>query len=450
MRMARAVVALGALFVSGCATAISGSADSITRLEQARTADPKSEPVQRSLGIAYFKANRHGDAKTALQQAASMDPNDGVAALYLGLNAEAQNDLPAARAAYESYLRVGKTRGVKNQISERLVVIARKENEAAAKLAVAQERQRGSVPGPATTVAVMPFTFAGRDTTLKPLERGFAELVTTDLSRSSRLTVVERARLQALLDEIALQQAVGAQSGVRAGKILQAGRLVGGSIAQVGTDQLSVNATVTNVQTTQTEGAGARGQQVAEQIFTLEKDIVFALFNDMRIQLTTAERTAIEQRPTRSLQAFLAYSRGLELLDRGRYDEAGRFFDNAVRLDPNFGSAQQKSQEAKSGAAGTTVSAATVEGGLRGTTEGAAVNAATQGSTTSGSTGASATSLADGLNPSTASGATSGGTTTTTTPASSSTSQTAASATGANNPTTKTAKVTIVIQQPRP
>ena len=233
-----------------------------------------------------------------------MDPNDGVAALYLGLNAEAQNDLPAARTAYESYLRVGKTRGVKNQISERLTVIARKENEAAAKRAVAQERQLGSVPGPATTVAVMPFLFAGSDTTLKPLERGFAELVTTDLSRSSRLTVVERARIQALLDEITLQQTAGVQTGtgVRAGKILQAGRLVGGSIAQIGGDQLSVNATVTNVQTTQTEGAGARGQQVQDQIFQLEKDIVFGLFSDMRIQLTTAERTAIDQRPTRSLR----------------------------------------------------------------------------------------------------------------------------------------------------
>jgi tetratricopeptide (TPR) repeat protein len=450
MRMSRAVVALGALFVSGCATTISGSADSITRLEQARTSDPKSEPVQRSLGIAYFKANRYNDAKTALQQAVAMDPTDGVAALYLGLNAEAQNDLPAARTAYESYLRVGKTRGVKNQISERLTVIARKENEEAAKRAVAQERQLGSVPGPATTVAVMPFSFAGSDTTLKPLERGFAELVTTDLSRSSRLTVVERARLQALLDEIALQQAAGGGTGVRAGKILQAGRLVGGSIAQVGTDQLSVNATVTNVQTTQTEGAGAHGQQVEDQIFQLEKDIVFALFNDMRIQLTTAERTAIEQRPTRSLQAFLAYSRGLEAMDQGRYDEAGRMFDNAVRIDPSFGSAQQKAQEAKSGAAGTSVTAASVENGLRGTSEGAAVTAASQGNTTTGSVGSSATSVADGLNPSTAGGATNGTTTTSPTPASSSTSQTAASATGATNPSTKTAKVTIVITQPRP
>ncbi|HTE45077.1 MAG TPA: tetratricopeptide repeat protein [Gemmatimonadaceae bacterium] len=452
MRMARAVVALTTLVVGACAPAISGSGDSISRLEQARTADPNSAAVQRSLGIAYFKANRYPDAKTALQKAVSMDANDGVAALYLGLNAEAQNDFPGARAAYDSYLRVGKTRGVKNQIRERLVVVTRKENEAAAKAGVAAEQRLGSIPGPPTTVAVMPFTFAGADTNYKPLERGFAELVTTDLSRSARLTVLERARLQSLLDEIALQRttAVQAGTGVRAGKILQAGRLVGGSITQVGTDQLSVSAIVTNVQTTQIEGAGARGQQAMEQLFTLEKTIVLGLFTNMNITLTTAERNAIEQRPTRSLQAFLAYSRGLEAMDRGRYDDAGRQFDNAVRIDPSFGSAQQKSQEAKSGAAGAAVGVASVEQGLRGTAEGAAVTASAQGAASSGSSGSSASGVAEGLNPSTAGGATSGGVTSSTTPASSSTSQTAASATGATNPTSKTAKVTIVIQQPRP
>ena len=41
-----------------------------------------------------------------------MNPNDGVAALYLGLTAEAQNDLRRRRTAYSRYLDVGKTRGV--------------------------------------------------------------------------------------------------------------------------------------------------------------------------------------------------------------------------------------------------------------------------------------------------------------------------------------------------
>src|SRR5215831_2181173 len=253
MRMSRWTVLVCALVAGACATAISGSADSIARLEQAHTADPKSETAARNLGLAYFKATppRYSDARATLQQAASMDAKDGVAALYLGLTAEAQNDLPAAKTAYEAYLAVGQTRGVKNQISARLAVIDRKLNQERARRAVAQEQQLSAVPGPPNTVAVMPFAFTGADTSLKPLERGFADLVTTDLSRSSRLKVLERQQLQALLDEIQLQQRTGvaAGTGVRVGKILQAGRVVGGNIAQLGANQLRTTATVTNVQT---------------------------------------------------------------------------------------------------------------------------------------------------------------------------------------------------------
>jgi tetratricopeptide (TPR) repeat protein len=440
MKLVEVALLSATVLACACAPVISGSAENITNLERARASQPKSESVQRSLGIAYFKANRFTDARATLQQAMSMEPKDGVVALYLGLTAEAQNDLPAARTAYESYVKVGRTNSVKKQINNRLVALARKENEAAAKAAVAREQQLSSIAGSPNTVAVLPFTFTGADTSFKPLERGFAELVTTDLSQSSQLKVLERSRIQALLDEIELQRTTGAESGtgVRAGKMLQAGRLVGGTISQLGSDQLRADAFVTNVQTTQTVGNGSSDQQAADQLFTLEKNVVLRLFGDLGVTLTTAERNTIEQRPTRSLAAFLAYSRGLELQDAGRFDDAGRFFDNAVRIDPTFGAAQQKSAESKSAAAGGQVSARTVESSLRGSSEGATVN---QGA---GNTAASsALAAADGLNPSAAAGATSGVGGTTTQPI-----KDAASGTGADNPTTKTARVTIVIHQP--
>ena len=58
-----------------------------------------------------------------------------------------------------------------------------------------------------------------------PLERGLADLLITDLSRSAQLTVVERDRMQALADEIQLSQSdrVDAATSVRAGKLIQAG-----------------------------------------------------------------------------------------------------------------------------------------------------------------------------------------------------------------------------------
>jgi len=441
MRTIRSLFLLAASAVLGaCAAGISGSADSITRLEKARSGDPKSEAVQRSLGIAYYKANRLDDARASLTQATAMDPKDGVAALYLGLTAEAQNDLAGAQKAYQSYLEVGKTRRAKDQIRARLEAIHLQRIQVEAKQALARETQLASVAGSPNTVAVMPFQFTGTDTSLKPIERGFAELVTTDLSRISRLTVLERERLQALLDEMSLQQNTGAAdgTGVRAGRILQAGKMVGGSIQQQG-NTLAANAIVTDM-TTSTLAAPARDQRSLDELFTMEKNIVLGLLQNMGITPTTAERNSIEQRPTRSLAAFLAYSRGLELSDKGRYNDASREFDNALRLDPSFSSAAQKSQEAK----GATISASSVESSLRGTTEGAAITAASQGSiTTNSSAGGGAGSIAEGLNPSTAGGATSGGGSSTTQPTTD-----PSSGTGGDNPSTKTAKVTITIHQP--
>src|SRR5438034_11586711 len=91
-----------------CAPAIREPVEAIARLERARADRPTSEPVLRSLGVAYYKAGRLGDARVSLEQAVSLDASDAVAALYLGMTAEALDDPSAARAAYAGYLRVGR------------------------------------------------------------------------------------------------------------------------------------------------------------------------------------------------------------------------------------------------------------------------------------------------------------------------------------------------------
>src|SRR5579864_8235813 len=116
-----------AIAATSCATASGGGTDGVARLEQARTASPSSEPVVRSLGIAYYEAKRYPDARTTLDEAVRLDPNDGVASLYLGMSAEQLDDLPAARAAYSSYLRVGRTKRVRSELQARLAALTRKE-----------------------------------------------------------------------------------------------------------------------------------------------------------------------------------------------------------------------------------------------------------------------------------------------------------------------------------
>lgn len=407
MRLAGTLVAAGvAMLIAGCASSGTLSADALTRLERARATRPADPAIARALGIAYYRSGRFADARSQLDHAVRLNPRDGTAALYLGLTAEQQKDIPAARAAYQSYVRYGRTSRVRRQLEARLVALNRLELQMQAKTAVAQEQQLATRPLSPKTVAVMPLRFTGNDTTLQPLERGMAELITTDLSRSHELTIVERARLQALLDEIALQQtgATDSATNVRAGRIIQAGRIVSGQIAQ-DAQRLRVDAAIVNTQTAAVT-SGAANENSLDALFDIEKAIVLQLFDSLGVRLTTAERNAIEQRPTRSLQAFLAYSRGLRFEDQGKYDEAARSFQNAVRIDPSFGQAARKSTEAQAAATGAVVTAAAVEANLAGTPEGNAATASAQGQTATSTTAGTATSTADNLNPSNSGNAT--------------------------------------------
>lgn len=411
MRSLRLVLAAAVAALVFVPAASAQNNKGIAKLEAARAARPNDAAVARSLGIAYYKQGKYAEARPVLEQAVRLDPRDGAASLYLGLTAEQQKDLPAAKAAYQTYVRFGRTSRVRRQLEARLAAITRQELEVAAKAAVAQEQQLSTQMGQATAIAVMPLKFTGADTTLLPLERGFAELLTIDLARSSKITVVERSRIQALIDELALQKsgATDSTTNVRAGKIIQAGRIVNGAIRQDG-DRIRVDAAIVNTQTAVVSG-GANNENTLEQLFAIEKVIVLKLFEDLGVVLTTAERTAIEERPTRSLQAFLAYSKGLKLEDEGKYNEAARSFGEASRLDPSFGAASIKSTENSAAAVGVSLNATTVEANLVGTPEGSVAQQSQQGNAPQSSSNGSENSprsQVDNLNSSAAGGATAG------------------------------------------
>jgi TolB-like protein len=393
---------LFALSVGACASGSSGR--SIARLEEAQRGAPGSFVVNRDLGVGYYRAARYADARAALETASALDPKDGTTALYLGLAAEELGDLAAAKRAYSTYLSVGRTSRTRSQLRSRLAALTRRELAEDAKRAVQQEHTLGAVAGSPTTIAVMPLRFTGSDSSLRPLGRGLAELLTTDLARSSRLTVVERERIQAVLDELTLQRSgrTDESTNVRVGRMLRAGRLVQGSIFQLDSSQLRVDAAVVDVPTTEVRGV-AQGADQMEQLFALEKRIALDLFDQLGVTLTVAERNAIEQRPTRSLAAFLAYSRGLTAEDEGRYDDASRFYRDAMRIDPGFGAASQKNRDARTIVSGERTSTRAIAGGIEGTAE--APGSRGRGSEVS----EAAHAAADDLNPSAAGSATAPG-----------------------------------------
>ncbi len=215
-----------------------------------------------------------------------------------------------------------------------------------AKLALARESTLTTLAPEPATVAVLPVTIAG-DSSLQPLSRGLAELMLTDLAMVRSLRLLERIQVGALLDELKLGQSgrADASTTARVGRLLRAERMVQGVATITQNGPVRMSAAVVRGDGDVRAGAEANG--TFKQLLDLEKQIVFGLATELGIQLTEAERQRILRQGPKNLAAFLAYSKGLEALDRGDYRGAAAAFAAAVRADPSFQSAVEQQQAAE-------------------------------------------------------------------------------------------------------
>jgi len=214
-----------------------------------------------------------------------------------------------------------------------------------AKLALARESTLTSQAPEPSTLAILPVTIAG-DSSLQPLSRGLAEMMTSDLAMVRSLRLLERVQIGTLLDELKLAQSARTDpaTAVRVGRLLRAERMVQGVAAITENGPVRMAAAVVSGDGTVRSGAQANG--TFKQLLELEKQLVFGLATQLGIQLTDAERQRILRQGPKNLAAFLAYSQGLEALDRGDYRAAAAAFGAAARADPSFQAAQQQQQAA--------------------------------------------------------------------------------------------------------
>jgi hypothetical protein len=99
-------------------------------------------------------------------------------------------------------------------------------------------------------------------------------------------------------------------------------------------------------------------------LFRVEKELVFDLVEALDIDLSPAERDAIETVPTQNLQAFLLYSRGLEQEDAGAFSEAAQLYGRAAQIDPAFARAVDATERVESMEAAGTVGEALSSAGV--------------------------------------------------------------------------------------
>jgi tetratricopeptide (TPR) repeat protein len=304
---------------------------------------PDDPVLNLRLAKAYYATGRFVGARRAVAVAVAANPANGEAQVYLGLSYEGLAYYDSARAVYNQLLASQVDGRTRRLLSGRLAILARVELQRAAREAIAGESLLAQTPPDPNTVAVMPFRYVGSDTTYRPLERGLAALVVTDLSRVRRLRLVERARVQLLLDELKLAETgrVDPATGARSGRLVGAAEVVEGQFATGPRDQVRLDATVVRAADAQIAAAGSNADAL-RALFDVEKAVVLELLDKLGISLTPGERVAISERPTRDLAAFLLYSRGLEAEDRGDFAAAAQAFQQAAQRDPAFREASEQ------------------------------------------------------------------------------------------------------------
>jgi tetratricopeptide (TPR) repeat protein len=212
----------------------------------------------------------------------------------------------------------------------------------AARSAIVNERSLDAATLPPQSLGIPPFQVSIVDTMLAALGYGLADLLTTDLARSAQLQVVDRLRLDAVLREIHLAESgrVDTATAPRVGKLIQARRLVLGGLGQIPGGDLSISAGIADVATGELREAVTATASL-DAILPAEKELAFRLLDQLGVILSPAERSAVEQLPTKNIAALLAYSRGVRFELEGRYPEAKQEYQHAVQLDPGFQQAQE-------------------------------------------------------------------------------------------------------------
>ncbi len=330
--------------------------DDMRRLQERVDTNPGDAEALSEIGVIYLRTARYAQAADYLQQAFANGADDPKTLLHLGLASESIGRRQTALRLYERYTDVSRLSPYRKPMEGRYRNLSRKIAQDEVRAQLARETEIGGETSP-RILAVVTFNFQGGDDQYAPLGRGLAEMMTVDLAKVPDLQLVERVRLQVLLDELELGQseAIDASTAPRMGRLLGAGRLIGGNFSVLQGDNLSVDAAVVTVESAAPPAVESRSGSVRD-IFRLQKEVAFALIEELGYTLTPEQREEIEREPTQNLQAFLAYSRGLQEEDAGNFEAAAQHFGRAHLLDPNFeaAAAQQETAEGMRDAGGTT------------------------------------------------------------------------------------------------
>ncbi len=196
-----------------------------------------------------------------------------------------------------------------------------------------------------TTIAIMEFdnfSVGKYQEELGFVTKGLADFFEVDFSKISSLRVVERDKIEFILDELKLSQEgmVSSSTAIKVGKLLGAQIMVFGSVTQL--DSRNAKMLIKAVKVETSEIIAAVDKDGRPNFFKMQKELVKELAGKLDVALDSKTEKLLDEGGTESYDAATLYSKGLYFMDRYEYKKAYEFFKSAYDLDNSFVEAKQK------------------------------------------------------------------------------------------------------------
>ncbi len=290
---------------------------------------PDSIRARSRLGFAYLKTGRIDDAIAEFESVLEKNPKEPYSILYLGLAYLNKKEYDKAIKMWQKYTDKVHPQ-IEIELKKQLTLLLIAESQRMAQKALENEEKLALKEPEANSIAVCYYKDFSPDKSLRAFQKGLAAMVITDLSKISALKVVERLRLQALFEEMALGQTgiVDEKTAPRVGKLLGAENVITGNLTP---GSVKANTTVKG------KVSGTASATVkTEEFFKLPGMIVRDVLGVLGLTMTAKEAAAIGIPHTKVYKAFKAFGEGLDAFDAGNWKKAKNLFDLAVVLDPDF------------------------------------------------------------------------------------------------------------------
>jgi Curli production assembly/transport component CsgG/FecR protein len=181
-------------------------------------------------GLDSFNAGNDAQAVQALQAVRNVAPGETVVPYYLGLIALRREDSASALTWLQQYVREDPEGAAQREVPKILTLLSSAQLQQEVAAAVAREREVvASAPEPGS-IAVQAFVNQGSDN-YRALAKGLAAMIIADLSKVPGLKVLEREKVQLLVNEAKLGDSglADKDSAVRSGRLMRAEKVVVGN-----------------------------------------------------------------------------------------------------------------------------------------------------------------------------------------------------------------------------